>query len=137
MTPDDLAALHGKCFEMPRPWSAAEFVSMLGSFGVFVKSNDAGFIMGREIAGEAELLTLAVDPDRQRQGHGRILLAAFEAECKVRKAQVAFLEVAENNLAARALYATAGYRESGCRADYYRAPDGAKYGAITLRKSLI
>lgn len=137
MTPDVLATLHARCFETPRPWSAAEFASLLGSKGVFLQTNNAGFAMGREIAGEVELLTLAVDPALQRQGHGRRLLIMFEAEARNRGAQDAFLEVARNNTAGQALYLAAGYTESGRRPAYYTPPSGPKIDAILLRKPLI
>lgn len=137
MTPDALAALHARCFVTPRPWSADEFASMLVSSGVFLQSCDSGFVLGREIAGEVELLTLAVDPAHQRQGNGRALLAAFEAEATKRGAIVAFLEVANNNAAAFALYHVAGYTESGRRPAYYRPPTGPRIAAIIMRKPLI
>jgi len=110
---------------------------MLASSGVFLQSSDAGFVLGREIAGEAELLTLAVDPALQRQGNGRALLAGFEAEATKRGATDAFLEVADNNTAACALYRAAGYTESGRRPAYYRPPTGPKTAAIIMRKRLI
>ncbi len=110
---------------------------MLASNGVFLQSSDAGFALGREIAGEVELLTLAVDPDHQRQGNGRALLAAFEAEATKRGATDAFLEVADNNTTACALYRAAGYTESGRRAAYYRPPTGPRIAAIIMRKPLI
>ena len=137
MTPETLAALHARCFVMPRPWRANEFASLLETTGVFLIPGDAGFALGREIAGEAELLTLAVDPDRQRRGKGHALLSAFEAEAAKLGAKDAFLEVAENNAAARALYRTAGYTESGRRQAYYRPPAGPRIAAILLRKPLI
>jgi len=137
MPPDALAALHARCFETPRPWSAAEFASLCAFSGVFVQTTDAGFAMGREIAGEVELLTLAVDPDHQRQGRGRLLLAAFETEARLRGAKDAFLEVAENNAAACALYYGAGYSESGRRAAYYAPPTGPRIAAIVMHKPLI
>ncbi len=137
MTPETLAALHAKCFTMPRPWSAAEFAALLTSKGVFLQSTAAGFALGREIAGESELLTVAVDPDLQHQGHGRQLLTAFEAESRKRGATEALLEVAANNTAARTLYKTAGYTESGHRPRYYAPPQGERIDAILMRKSLI
>lgn len=137
MTPAALAALHAKCFETPRPWSADEFASMLASKGVFLQTSDAGFALGREIAGEVELLTLAVDPARQRQGVGCKLLSAFETEAKERGAKDAYIEVAQNNTAARALYLAAGYTESGQRAAYYSPPSGPKITAIMMCKLLI
>jgi len=137
MTPDKLAALHAKCFEMPRPWTAGEFASLLNTKGVFLQSIPAGFALGREIAGETELLTLAVDPTHQRHGNGKLLLTQFETEAHKRGATVVFLEVAANNTAARGLYGSTGYRESGCRANYYTPPAGPKIDAILLRKHLI
>ena len=137
MTPDALAALHARCFTMPRPWSAAEFTTLLASKGVFLQSTAAGFALGREITGESELLTLAVDPALQRQGHGRQLLAAFEAESRKRSATEALLEVAATNTGACSLYKNAGYTESGRRPRYYSPPQGAKIDAILMRKSLI
>ena len=137
MTPDALAALHARCFTMPRPWAAAEFAALLTSKGVFLQNTAAGFALGREIAGESELLTLAVDPALQRQGHGRRLLTAFEAESRKRGATEALLEVAATNTNARALYKTAGYTESGRRPRYYSPPQGEKIDAILMRKSLI
>jgi len=137
MTPEALAALHAKCFIMPRPWSAAEFVTLLSSTGVFLQTTAAGFALGREIAGESELLTLAVDPALQRQGHGHHLLTAFEAKSRKRGATEALLEVAATNTAALALYKTAGYTESGRRPRYYTPPQGEKIDAILMRKPLI
>ena len=137
MTPDTLAALHARCFITPRPWCADEFAALLASNGVFLRTTDTGFALGREIAGEAELLTLAVDPDHQRQGNGRALLAAFETGATKRGATVAFLEVASDNAAAFALYHAAGYSESGRRPAYYRPPTGPRIAAIIMRKPLI
>ena len=137
MTPDALAALHARCFAMPRPWSAAEFVSLLSSKGVFLQRIAAGFALGREIAGESELLTLAVDPAMQRQGLGRRLLSAFETESRERGATIAQLEVAATNTAALALYKITGYTESGRRLRYYTPAQGDKIDAILMRKSLI
>jgi len=137
MTPDALASLHALCFETPRPWTADEFASLLASRGVFLYSTDAGFALGREIFGEVELLTLAVNPICRRQGNGRILLAGFETEAVQRGAKEAFLEVSQINAGARALYHSAGYTESGRRPAYYTPPTGPKIAAIVMRKPLI
>ncbi len=137
MIPVALATLHALCFETPRPWSADEFTSMLTSKGVFLHSSGAGFALGREIAGEAELLTLAVDPAHQRQGYGRRLLAGYEAEAMRRGAVESFLEVSQINVAALGLYQAAGYTESGRRPAYYTPQTGPKIDAIVMRKPMI
>ena len=136
MTPEALAALHARAFTTPRPWSAAEFGALLAAPGTFVLGDAAGFVLGRVIAGEAELLTIAVAPEARRQGKGRALVAAFEAEALQRGAREAFLEVAASNAAARALYLAAGYARVGQRKAYYEEPDGTRCDALVLRKDL-
>ncbi len=138
MTPEALAALHAVCFTHPRPWSAAEFAALLAGPGVVLLTEapappphpsptqgggsrlpvPAGFLLGRVAAGEAEVLTLAVDPARRRQGLGRALLARFLGVAASRAAGRVFLEAAADNAAARMLYATAGFAEVGRRRGY-------------------
>lgn len=139
MTPFDpaaLAALHGRGFSVPRPWSAAEIAALVAGPGVFLTGGAEGFAIGRAVAGEAELLTLVVAPERRRQGLGRSLLAAFEAEARQRGAARAFLEVSAENTPARALYRAAGWCEGGVRRGYYRAPDRRPIDAVVLSKPL-
>ena len=63
MTFDEMAALHGASFTMPRPWSAVEFAELLASPRVFALTTGAeGLLLGRVVVDEAELLTIAVDP---------------------------------------------------------------------------
>ena len=119
MTPQALADLHARCFTVPKPFSNAAFEVFLASPHCFLCTLPHGFALGRAVAGEAELLTLAVDPDHRRGGTGCALLAAFEAQAKTQNARRAFLEVAASNHAAIALYRTHGYTESGRRRGYY------------------
>ncbi len=132
MTPEALARLHAACFAVPRPWSAEAIAGVLASPGTALLLRPEGFAIGRTAAGEAELLTLAVDPARRRRGGGTALLAAFEARARDHGATEAVLEVAERNEAARALYARAGWRGAGRRPRYYC--DGQD--ALVLRKTL-
>lgn len=135
MTPEEMAALHALAFPVGRGWSSGEIAAMIAAPGGFAVTAPEGFALGRAVAGEAELLTIAVTPDRRRAGAGRVLLARFEAEAAARGAGTAFLEVAEDNFAARALYRAAGWRETGRRKDYYARPGGA-VDALTLAKAL-
>jgi hypothetical protein len=71
MTPADLAALHARCFRTPPPWSAADFATFVADpLAFLLVEGDAGFLLGRAVAGEAELLTLAVAPESRRRGWG-------------------------------------------------------------------
>ena len=118
-----MAALHAAAFVVPRPWSAAEIAEMLASPLCFALSEPQGFVLGRVVAGEAELLTVAVAPAAQGRGIGGRLVAAFLAEAVQRGAERAFLEVAASNAAALAVYGRAGFAVSGRRRGYYGAVD--------------
>ncbi|MBP7002097.1 GNAT family N-acetyltransferase [Amaricoccus sp.] len=137
MTPEALAALHARCFDVaPPPWSAAAFAGLLAEPACFLLARPLGFALGRAAAGEAELLTIAVAPEARGRGEGAGLLAGFEAEAARRGAAEAFLEVAEDNAAARALYARAGFAEAGRRPGYYRRARAPAIAALTLCKRL-
>jgi ribosomal-protein-alanine N-acetyltransferase len=137
MTPGALAALHARCFITPRPWDEGEFADFLADpLAFLLVEGDAGFLLGRVVAGEAELLTLAVAPEARRRGLGRKLLSRFIYQARLRAAETAFLEVAEDNAAARHLYLAVGFGESGRRRGYYYAPDGTRSDALVMVRSL-
>ena len=137
MTPEALAALHQRCFVTPRPWGAAEFALYDSDPLVFLLVEaDAGFLLGRAVAGEAEVLTLAVSPESRRLGLGRKLLARFIYQARLRGAQTAFLEVSAANVAALALYESAGFSARGRRKGYYTGADGVRIDAVVMARAL-
>ncbi|MGB3248698.1 MAG: GNAT family N-acetyltransferase, partial [Tabrizicola sp.] len=97
---------------------------------------DAGFLLGRTVAGEAELLTIAVAPEARRRGLGRKLMARFIYQAQLRGAERTFLEVAADNPAAIALYESCGFRQAGTRRGYYRTPTGQRIDALVLARDL-
>lgn len=132
-----LAALHAKAFDGGEIWDADAFETLLAGPGVdaiIAVRGEAplGFILMRTIAGEAEMLTLAVLPSARRSGIGRALVEAGLQASQERGAARAFLEVAVNNQAAIALYRASGWGEAGHRARYYR--DGSD--ALVLSRLL-
>lgn len=130
-----LAAIHSAAFTHPRPWSAAEIAGLIAGPGGFVIERPAGFVLGRVILDEAELLTIAVEPMARRQGIGADLLAGFEATAQARGASRALLEVAADNPAAQTLYAGAGWRIAGRRRGYYRDPSGQPVDAVLMERT--
>lgn len=134
MTPHRCAEIHATCFTTPRPWSEAEFTDLLNSAQVFLCPRPDGFALGRIAGPEAELLTIAVTPAARGQGTGTALLADFHTEASARGATDFFLEVADGNTAAIALYAKAGYQQCGLRKDYYETPRGPRVSALVLRR---
>lgn len=133
-----MAQIHAQCFETaPRAWREAEFESIISEdSNEDVLWAEHGFLVLRVVAGEAEILTIAVAPDarRQRIGHG-LMVAGLELARQKGAAEV-FLEVSEANLAARALYERFGFCEVGLRKDYYQSPRGAKVSAVVMRCGL-
>lgn len=137
--PAALARLHAQCFTTPRPWSEAEFSDLLRDPACRLQIQSQGgvlqgFALLRQVLEEAELLTLAVAPSAQRQGIARNLLLSASAQMPT--ADHCILEVARDNIAARALYARLGFAEVGHRPRYYRAPDGTTTDALILRAPL-
>lgn len=131
-----MARLHGVSFGNLRPWSAAEMAEMLASPFSFALVEPSGFLIGKVVAGEAEVLTIAVDPAARRQGVGGRLLARFLEDARARAAEVAFLEVAADNDAGLRLYHSAGFVQTGRRRGYYHLPDGAAVDAIVMQRPL-
>jgi ribosomal-protein-alanine N-acetyltransferase len=95
-----------------------------------------GLVLMRAIAGEAEVLTLAVHPAHRRHGLGRAVLQAGLDLAAAAAAEAVFLEVAADNAAALALYRVAGFEAVGRRAGYYARAAGAGMDALVLRRTL-
>lgn len=82
----------------------------------------AGFVVASLIAPEAELESIVTAAGFQRRGVGRALLDALSGALRTREVSELHLEVRASNDAARALYAAAGFVESGVRPRYYADP---------------
>ena len=133
MTPQDMARIHAAAFVHDRAWTAQEIADLLASPFVTHLAEPQGFTLTRLIAGEAELLTLAVDPAAQRQGIGRRLLQRWMNGLET-QADTAFLEVAADNTAAIALYTSAGFRQTATRRGYYQRKDAPSVDALILSR---
>jgi ribosomal-protein-alanine N-acetyltransferase len=135
LTPGVMAALHAQCFTFtPRPWPAAEIASLLQDSHVFVIGDSAGFVVGRVVLDEAEVLTLVIVPAQRRMGRGAHLMARFFDESRARGAATAFLEVAADNMGAIALYLQAGFSQSGRRRGYYGTAGGHRTDALIMAR---
>ncbi|MEA2600200.1 MAG: [ribosomal protein S18]-alanine N-acetyltransferase [Acidobacteriota bacterium] len=80
----------------------------------------AGYVLFHRVAGEAELLRLAVEPAERRRGIGRLLVEAGLERLRRENVQVCFLEVRMNNEPAIQLYKSLGFERVGRRRGYYR-----------------
>lgn len=134
--PEHLAALHARCFVVPRPWAAKDFAELLQHPRVFLLGDSNAFLIGQTVLDEAELLTLAISPELRRSGLGRGLIGEFLTESAQRGAERAFLEVAADNFPALALYRNSGFAQVGSRKGYYCGPDGRAVDALVLARPI-
>jgi ribosomal-protein-alanine N-acetyltransferase len=134
-----LAKLHAACFQ--RGWSDSEFARLLIEHNVIAHRamfarEIAGFILSRQAGVEAEVLSVAVSASRRRRGLARRLLDLHLRRLAGLGVRAVFLEVDEDNTAARRLYRRAGFQQVAEREGYYpRAASGASR-ALVLRRDL-
>jgi len=134
-----IAALHAASFR--RGWSEDEVERLLVDRHVLghramIGRAMAGFILSRFAAGEAEILSVAVDRRRRGRGLARRLLDLHLRRLAGLAVDTVFLEVEEDNASARRLYGRAGFREVGQRQGYYPRDGGAEASALVLRRDL-
>lgn len=126
---NELENLHKACFPH-KPWTAQDFADLKKS-GCEIIASQNGFAVWRVVAGEAEIITIGVHPDARKNGIASAMLTLIEDDVKKHEGTKIFLEVAENNTAARALYENRGYKQIGKRPKYYDGID-----AILMEKTL-
>lgn len=133
-----LALLHRMGFA--EGWSAPAMRTLLAGaahFGFVVEDIEANALRAVVIVqvatDQSEILTIATAPSMRRKGLARALLVAAGKEAASRGAREMFLEVAEDNDAARGLYENLGFSLSGRRRGYYRDREGHVTDALLFR----
>lgn len=134
-----LAELHSLSFDTP--WTEQSFSDLVASPGALTtvaeeRAEPLGFLLTRQAADEAEIITVATRPEARRRGVARKLIDHQLTELLARGVAQVFLEVAEPNAAARALYGGLGFTEAGRRRGYYKRADGTVEDAILLKRAL-
>ena len=134
-----LAQLHGASFH--RGWGESEFESMLGESNTLVHRlrvgrKTVGFAVSRIGADEAEILSVAIDPQCRGHGLSQNLLLVHLGHLAGRGVRTIFLEVEENNRPALSLYKRAGFTVVGRRERYYQEPGGEQLNALLMRRDL-
>ncbi len=120
------------------PWRRASFEVRLqqqDDCRVAVDNNRVlGYAIISRVAGDAELLNIAVNPDCQRQGIARSLLEAMIERASF-VAENLFLEVRVSNHKAIEFYNGLDFVEVGCRPNYYPSASGRE-DALIMSKVL-
>ncbi len=134
-----LSQLHRASFH--RGWGEGEFEQMLRERNTLVHRlmlgrKFIGFAVSRMAADEAEILSIAVAASHRGRGLSRDLLLTHLGHLAGRGVRTVFLEVEENNLAARRLYERMGFSGAGRRERYYKQPGGEQLNALLMRRDL-
>ena len=121
-------------------WTEAQCAGILGMPGSWlliarVGHDPAGFALLRAIAGEAELLLIAVRNRFRRQGVARALLDQAARDARSGGVEILHLEVRDGNPAAE-LYRSVDFVQVGKRPNYYRGRTGKVFDALTFKRQL-
>ena len=117
-----------------QPWTRGNFHdSLMAGYHCRIMEL-AGEVVGYSVlsvgADEAHLLNLSIAAQWPRHGLGRELLKFMIGLAREFMAYKIYLEVRPSNLAGRALYAGAGFREIATRRDYYPGPGGREDAVV-------
>lgn len=121
-----IAGLHARAFA--DPWDAASIAKLMsgpGALALVAGTPPLGFALFHSVPPEAELLSVGVVPEARGRGIAGRLLAEAARRLIARGVETIFLDVAEGNAPARALYARLGFVERSRRPRYYRNGDDA------------
>ena len=126
---DDLQAVLAIAQDSPEAanWSRESYLELLresGALGLVWEHSGAvvGFLIGRVVADQAEVLNLAVQENCRRRGGATALLLAALENFRARGAHSVYLEVRQSNDPAIAFYLKHGFTISGRRRAYYSVP---------------
>lgn len=130
-----MVALHKGGFDVA--WDKATLLAFLHDDLIWIASGATqtevtGFIIARHTLDEAEIITLVVAPNAQGKGLGTALLATVVDYLSLLKVSQIFLEVAQDNFSAIALYKRAGFVQIGQRRGYYNRKASPNVDALVL-----
>ncbi|MEO0327701.1 MAG: ribosomal protein S18-alanine N-acetyltransferase [Pseudomonadota bacterium] len=147
--PSDISSvsqIHIKSFK--RGWSDGEFERflvqdhywcMVARQPRLVRKKITGFILVKQIANEAEIITVATLPNSRRRGIGEQILSETIRRLKADRVHSLLLDVEETNTGAIGLYRKFGFEEINRRESYYSSSDeeAVKNAAIVMRLDLL
>ena len=139
MTQDDLEMvmrIEESAYQFP--WTLAIFRDCLKAgyscWIAEINNEIIGYAVFINAVQECHLLNLCIDPDLQRKGLGRRLLAKVLDDAKEKDAGCVFLEVRPSNEHALLLYESEGFNEVGVRKKYYPTKNGREDAVIFAKE---
>jgi ribosomal-protein-alanine N-acetyltransferase len=129
---DDVYQLETRCHS--HPWTKKLFLSNFGhryfSHVLLSDNNVIGYFVASSVAGEVTLMNIAIAPEFQGQGMGRLLLQFLKDYAKKNDQQEIWLEVRASNENALAAYSKLDFVEVDLRKNYYPSDNGREDAVI-------
>jgi [ribosomal protein S18]-alanine N-acetyltransferase len=127
MVASDSAAVLAILQESPEasPWSECAILESAGHAAAWVAEQGgalAGFLIGRVVADEFEILNMAVARAHRRRGIAGQLVQKALRSAGMAGGKRAHLEVRASNEAAISVYRRQGFKQYGRRVQYYQYP---------------
>ena len=138
----DLAKLTDlQAASLDEAWSSETLTSMIqtqSAFGLGVFDGEAcvGFTVYLPCVDDCELLSIATAAALRGKGLAKHMLGEGESSARASGFDRILLEVADDNLAARALYEQHGFSEDGRRKGYYTRANAPARDAILMSKPI-
>lgn len=118
----------------PFPWSENTFYSNQGerylNKKLTVNDQLVGFLICQIVLDEASLFNIAIHPNFQQQGLGKLLLNNQITILTEKKVKTLWLEVRQSNTPAIKLYQQIGFNEISIRKNYYPTVSGNENAII-------
>ena len=134
--PQAMCIIHKRCFD--RFWNESYFRSLLhnNNYKIFTASdkNLVGFLVILAVKDFAEIITLAINPEKRRSGIASKLLKEAIKWLSHNQFSQLTLEVSDENFPAQELYKSLGFTEAGRRKNYYNLNGKIIDGLVYFRK---
>jgi ribosomal-protein-alanine acetyltransferase len=113
------------------PWSLSQFLASSireNEHSLVLREQKGaevfGFCIYQQVLDAAMLMNIAVHPERQGRGLGRLLMGSLLRKLPLQGVNRCLLEVRRSNLGAIALYRNSGFVDDGVRSNYYPMTNG-------------
>ncbi len=138
--PDDLEILEiieRECFR--DPWNAEMLFSELNmpraTYELLTDGESVfGYLSYLHILDELHIMNIAVLPDYQGMGYGKLMVKKIITDAKAKKATAITLEVRESNYRAQRMYEGLGFFCAGTRPNYYMDKENALIYWLSLEE---
>ena len=131
---EKLVRLYEKCFPNRDPHREIE---ALGTNFEFLIEADSSFFMYRKTAlDEAEIIDIGTIPEERLKGHAEKLFEKGIDLLRAEGVKTIYLEVAEDNHAARRVYRKLGLEDYNRRKNYYHSDENGLVDAILMKKDI-